>query len=100
MKIIVKTKENPHSLMRKCGYFLAHDSEGELSFQRPAALSGSGYPRFHVYIKYDSVSNETVINLHLDQKRPVYKGAAAHAAEYSGPVVEKEAERIKQILGL
>jgi len=65
-----------------------------------------------------------VFNLHLDQKRPiyphtkrgqgavgtkinkvnprygvgVYKGAPAHAGEYEGEVVEKEAKRIKEIL--
>jgi len=39
-----------------------------------------------------------IFNLHLDQKAPIYKGAPAHAGEYDGELVSKEAERIKQIL--
>ena len=39
-----------------------------------------------------------IFNLHLDQKRPIYKGAPAHAGEYDGEIVSKEAERIKEIL--
>ena len=63
-----------------------------------------------------------IFNLHLDQKKPiypvrspsrqgrdgsrlgrltsngVYKGLPAHQGEYDGELVEKEAERIKQIL--
>jgi len=34
------------------------------------------------------------INLHLDQKAPVYKSVSAHAGEYDGPVVEGETARI------
>ena len=36
--------------------------------------------------------------LHLDQKKPIYEGAPAHAGEYDSELVQKEAERIKQIL--
>lgn len=39
-----------------------------------------------------------IFNLHLDQKRAIYRGVPAHAGEYSGDVVIKEAERIKQII--
>ena len=89
MKIIIKNqKESVLNLMRKAGYF----SLGE-SFVRP--LERSGYPRFHIYLKVQN--NEITINLHLDQKRPVYK-ENAHAGEYEGKVVENEAERIKQAL--
>ena len=35
------------------------------------------------------------VNLHLDQKAPVYEGAAAHSGEYEGEVVSREAERLK-----
>ena len=34
------------------------------------------------------------IDLHLDQKKPQYKGARAHNGEYDGPVVEREIARI------
>ncbi len=85
---------NIYSLMRKVGYHFQRKDEkkSELIFIRPP----KGYPRFHLYLK---VENENLIfNLHLDQKRPIYIGVPAHSAEYEGGVVEKEAERIKQIL--
>jgi len=96
MKFVLKGpfKENIYSLMRRVGYyFLGQEKEkGELIFVRPP----KGYPRFHIYLK---IENENLIlNLHLDQKRPIYKGATAHAGEYEGEVVEAEAKRIKQIL--
>jgi len=116
--------ENLYSLMRKIGYhFQKEDKEKkEFIFTRPP----KGYPRFHIYLKIegeesllsssaerseagderssatpfaDARENENLIfNLHLDQKRPIYKGAPAHAGEYDSEVVKKEAERIKQIL--
>jgi len=88
-------RENIYNLMRKAGYhFLRRDEQkGELSFARPP----KGYPRFHLFVK-DETEN-LIFSLHLDQKKPIYEGAPAHAGEYDGAVVEKEAERIKQILG-
>jgi hypothetical protein len=87
-------KENLYVLMKRIGYhFQKKDEEkSELIFVRPPR----GYPRFHLFIK---VENENLIfNLHLDQKKPIYKGAPAHAGEYEGETVEKEAERIKKAL--
>lgn len=99
MKISFEETENPYILMRKCGYRPERKDEktGELIFVR--RISASGYPRFHAYVKVGKVSRQTLINLHLDQKKPVYKGSPAHGAEYEGGVVEKEAERIRQIAG-
>ena len=37
-------------------------------------------------------------NLHLDQKRPGYQGFSRHNAEYEGEVVEREMERLKNLL--
>ena len=97
MKFILRGpfKENIYSLMRKVGYhFQKKDEEkGELIFICP--LERSGYPRFHLYFKIEQ--DELIFNLHLDQKRPIYKGTSAHSGEYEGAVVKKEAERIKQI---
>jgi len=91
MKISIKnTGENTINLMRKIGYLFQKEN------QFVKALERSGYPRFHLYIKENK--EEIILNLHLDQKRPVYKTAHDHAAEYEGKVVETEAERIKQIL--
>ena len=97
MKFTIKNlKESPVNLMRRAGYFFLQQKESELSFIKP--LERSGYPRFHIYLKVDKENDEIIVNLHLDQKRPIYKGAPAHAGEYSGKPVENEAERIKQIL--
>lgn len=98
MKFIIKNteKENVLNLMRKIGYYFQREDKqkSELIFIR--SLERNGYPRFHLYLKEDK--DELIFNLHLDQKRPIYKGAPAHSGEYDGGVVEKEAERIKQIL--
>lgn len=96
MKFILKGpfKENIYSLMRKTGYHFQrkNNDKPELIFVRPP----KGYPRFHIYLK---IENEKLIfSLHLDQKRPIYKGVPAHSAEYEGKVVEEEVIRIKQIL--
>ncbi len=103
MKLALRIKENIYNFMRQCGYYFegpaasdaARANKEELVFSRPIGSSKSGYPRFHAY-----VSRETppTISLHLDQKKPIYKGAPAHSAEYEGKTVEKEAERIKKIL--
>ena len=87
-------KENLYNLMRKVGYhFQGEEKERrELSFVRPPR----GYPRFHIYLKIEG--EDLIFNLHLDQKKPVYKGAPAHAGEYDSEIVKKEAERIKEIL--
>jgi hypothetical protein len=97
MKFSIKNpKENIISLMRKVGYYFLEQEKGDLSFVKP--LERSGYPRFHIYLEIDEKINEIIFNLHLDQKRPIYRGAPAHAGEYDGELVEKEAERIKQII--
>jgi len=99
-------KENVYNLMWKASYhFLSKDEQrGELSFARPPR----GYPRFHLFLKIED--GNLIFNLHLDQKRPiypvrkfsisngVYEGAPAHAGEYDSETVQKEAERIKEIL--
>ena len=80
--------------MRKVGYHFQGENKEklELIFVRPP----HGYPRFHMYIQIEDES--LIFNLHLDQKKPIYKGAPAHAGEYDGELLEKEAERVKEIL--
>ena len=84
--------------MRKVGYRFQRKNEDtqEIIFVRP--LARSGYPRFHIYLKTNEKTQQIFFNLHLDQKKPVYKGAPAHSADYEGEVVENEARRIKEIL--
>lgn len=100
MKFTLALSGNIHNLMRQCGYRFKRKDKGELVFSRIIGQTKSGYPRFHAYVKIDHVSRQTFVNLHLDQKKPIYKGVSAHAAEYESEVVKKEIERIKQVLGL
>ncbi len=95
MKFTIKTSgENIHNLMREVGYqpapLFQAGKEADMSFIR--ALERSGYPRFHIYLKIDV--SEITFNLHLDQKKPVYKNSPAHSADYEGPAIETEAQRI------
>ena len=114
MKFILEkpAKENIYTLIRKIGYYplsvdeagassspfaavrIKDEKEEETNCVRP--LDRSGYPRFHLYIKIEG--NNFVFNLHLDQKKPIYKGITAHSGEYDSEIVAKEAERIKKIL--
>ena len=99
-------QESISRLMKSIGYsFQREDKERkEMSFIRP--LASHGYPRFHIYLKIlDShvlknatAKKEIIFNLHLDQKKPVYKGAPAHSGEYDSEIVKEESERIKQTL--
>ncbi len=97
MKITIENiNENLASALRRCGYHFErqHQDSGEVSAARDLALGG--FPRFHAYARIDGSTMQ--INLHLDQKRPSYKGTRAHGGEHEGEVVEEEARRIKLIL--
>lgn len=101
MRIALKFSGNIYNLMRRAGYHPAPRGEArplgrpqEQAFVR--RLGASDYPRFHIYLE---VARETLkLNLHLDQKKPIYRGTTAHSGEYEGKLVEKEADRIKQII--
>lgn len=89
---ISRTRLNALSLVREIGYRpLGYTPAGELNAVRPL---GADYPRFHVYLK--ETESTFVLNLHLDQKRPLYAGTAAHGGEYDGETVQVEAARILQ----
>lgn len=100
MQFVIKnsSKANILLLAREIGYrFLSQNQETkEMNLVRP--LEKGGYPRFHLYLKINQETNELILKLHLDQKRPIYKGTTAHSGEYEGKVIRKEAERIRQIL--
>lgn len=99
MKFVLKNTlgESIVTLMRKVNYHFLDEKEGaKLSFYRP--LAPAGYPRFHLYLKVNSETKEIFCNLHLDQKKPIYKRAPAHSAEYEGKAIKKEMERIKSVL--
>jgi len=79
-------------LMKRIGYhYFAQNS-----FIRP--VGQSFYPRFHIYLKEDTETQEISFNIHIDQKRPIYSGSIAHNGEYEGEILEKEVERIKNNL--
>jgi hypothetical protein len=92
-------KDNIYNISRKIGYQFVRalrdaDGNDEADFAR--VMGASGYPKFHLYIKFKG--SDLIFNLHLDQKKPSYSGTSAHAGEYEGPIIEAEAKRIQQIL--
>jgi len=91
-----KPKDNIVTLARALGYIPLKVFGEEFDLVRP--LSGRGYPRFHLYVGKDKIKNELLFNLHLDQKKPSYKGSSAHSGEYEGELIENEAGRIKKII--
>ncbi len=80
--------------MQKCGYAEITTKQGKRSYIK--LLRGVPYPRFHAYLEMQDTGFQ--INLHLDQKAPVYKTVSAHAGEYDGPVVEREGARIASLV--
>lgn len=97
MKIVVENcRESLAQALRKIGYALkrAAENAGEVSAVR--AMERGGFPRFHIYAKMEG--NRLYLNLHLDQKRPSYKGARSHSGEHESPAVKQEANRIKTLL--
>jgi len=102
---IKNLQKSIHAIMRQIGYMPAYfQKEGEFSIVRK--LGGNEYPRFHLYIKEiasalprnDESGKTFTFNLHLDQKKPSYEGTRGHSGDYDGPVIEQEAERIKNLL--
>lgn len=99
MKFVLQgLRESLGTLSRKIGYnYLGEDKDKkEWSFVR--VLGVGGYPRFHLFVQRDQEKTQWTFKLHLDQKKPSYKGAPSHAGDYEGDVLEREAERIKNIL--
>ena len=86
--------DHARNLMRRIGYGEYRSREGEVSYMK--RLRGDLYPRFHAYV--EDKNHGLQINLHLDQKQPSYGGSHAHAGEYDGPTVEREMERIVNLI--
>lgn len=97
MKIIIE--DCPNSLatvLRKIGYSFKRLDQGAKEISAVRALARGGFPRFHIYAKMEG--NKLYLNLHIDQKRPSYKGWRAHSGEHKGETIEKEVQRIKTML--
>ena len=92
MKIYFKKRPaNITLLMRRLGYVPdKRQRPGFLSFSR--RVGSSDYPKFHIYI---NPAYKNVLNLHLDMKKPSYRGSHAHSGEYDSDLVKEEAWRIK-----
>jgi hypothetical protein len=95
----LNSEENVNNVMRNCGYFFDRADDDQHSYIRTLGASRSGYPRFHIYVKFNDVSREIEVSLHLDQKKPIYEGVRAHSGEYDGGLVQGEAQRIKDLVG-
>lgn len=99
--VIKNIQENIVGVARSLGYVIIDTNGNEYNLVRK--LAGNNYPRFHAYVRQSFGSAQDKLNsyefsLHLDQKAPIYQGSHAHNGEYFGPVVDKEAERITEII--
>jgi len=102
MRFVLKNNSNDNifNLMRRAGYHFWGSKENhnknltEMNFIRPVA--GGTFPRFHIYLRENPDNQEIIFNLHLDQRRTIYQGAAAHKGEYDGELLEKEKKRIER----
>ncbi len=87
--------DRPEIIIRRAGYTEHRDSQtNETSYTK--RLGPEFYPRFHVYL--EEKSGGLSLNLHLDQKKPSYIPRQAHAGEYEGTVVEREADRLRVLV--
>lgn len=100
MKFTAKNTKgyNITTLIRAIGYRYLGKNEETKEMNLVRSLEIGGYPRFHIFLKIDEKNQQFLFSLHLDQKKPVYQRARAHAADYEGEVVKRETERIKEIL--
>lgn len=88
-------KKSVVEVAREIGYTII-DTTATGEYNLVKKLDINNYPRFHIYLKHSGTDFN--FSLHLDQKKPSYEGSHAHSGEYFGPVVEAEADRIKEIL--
>ncbi|HOZ56462.1 MAG TPA: hypothetical protein PLH29_04520 [bacterium] len=97
MKFIVKKNElkstAAHTVQRAGYKFIIDRNTGKESFVK--ILNSTGYPRFHLYLEENG--DNIILNLHLDQKKPIYQGQKAHSGEYDSAIVNEEADRLKSL---
>jgi len=92
--VIKNLQKSVVEVSREISYLIIDNNGEQINMVRK--LTGQNYPRFHVYLKQQGY--DFIFSLHLDQKKPSYQGSHAHSGEYFGPLVEEEADRIKQTL--
>jgi len=79
--------------LRKKGYHPAENKVGVTNFSR-RVMPYQPFPKFHIY--FNSLTDGTELDLHLDQKAETrhYQATHAHNAEYDGPLLEQEKQRL------
>ena len=101
MKFTVKAKnENIIRIARRIGYRILDFNSQTNEYNLVSPVGGGCYPRFHIYLKKDEKTGDLYLNLHLDQKKPSYKGSPAHSGEYDGELVQEEVKRIEAFLSV
>jgi len=101
---IKNVQDSISTVARRLGYVIIDiKPNGEYNLVRK--FSSNNFPRFHAYVKpfgglrAGQNGTDFIFSLHLDQKAPVYGGNShAHNGEYFGPVIDEEADRIRQLL--
>lgn len=87
--------DHSRNLMRRAGYGEQRTHSGQISFVK--RVTGERFPRYHAYV--EDISNGGIqVNLHVDQKEASYEGSSAHSGEYEGVLVEREMQRITQLI--
>ena len=97
MQLLISESQLPDldRSIQRLGYALHIDRRThEKSYVR--RLDRDLFPRLHLYV--EEKGENYSLNLHLDQRAPIYAGVTAHSGEYDGAVVEREMERIKKQL--
>ena len=98
MKLEINKNNLTHPVeyfLQRAGYkFILDRRTGKESFVKEMGIGG--YPRFHLYLEVNG--DKIALNLHLDQKKPLYKGQKAHSGEYEGEIVEREMDRLNGLI--
>ena len=98
MEFVIKDLQKSISeISREIGYVIIDTNERN-EYNMVRRLGVDNYPRFHIYMSQQGYT--CIFSIHLDQKKPIYKGVGVHAhnGEYFGPIIDTEIERIKNIL--
>lgn len=98
MKLTVlrnQISETSDQFLQRAGFARIYDNRrSQESFVR--RLGNYHYPRLHMYIKEEG--ERIIFEMHLDQKQASYAGSHMHNADYDGPVVEAEINRLRELI--
>jgi hypothetical protein len=87
-------RDNARNLMRRLSYGEQRTRAGQISYVK--RIQADRFPRYHAYV--EDTNGGIQVNLHLDQKEASYSGTSAHGGEYEGPLVNKEMDRIIELV--